>query len=545
MKRISNVPFFLALACLGLAGCNDSSKSIVGVALQYNAGSVYTLGEKIKEPNNKLIVTYSDKTTSTLAMDDKDILLQGDTSSLGKATGTVTYQNNYQTTFSYTVYQPLDKSIAVTGGSIKGYADGNVATYKGIPYAASPTGENRWHAPKPVTPWNGDKECYHFGPSAYQGLVKTNDYFIDAWAGVSEDCLTLNVWSDDSTAANKPVFVYYHGGGFTTGGSSCPIYDGKALAEKGIVYVSVNYRLGAFGFLANEELKQENDGAGNFGILDAIQSLQWVHNNIAAFGGDPNNVTIAGQSAGGMMTNCLLCAQATAGLFKNAFVMSGNLINKTTPTIDEKIAGVKLNGKSLAELRQLSAAEAVSSVQDYQVGMSVDGVLYKDSQLNLLKSGVNKDVNVISGNVPGDSGIFGITGKDPNALLLGLQNYYALARLKGGAKHTYLYFYDYLESGAKECAHTDDVTCWLGNSTTYYSKEFSAADQAMSALASSYTKSFCLDGDPSGEGLTPWLASLGDDSYFHVNSTCEAAQLTAAQISAVKAAYPELEAQLG
>lgn len=205
------------------------------------------------------------------------------------------------------------KPITVEGGQITGTLteDSQIAMWKGIPYAAAPVGDLRWRVPQPVENWDGVKKCVEFGSPAMQAMPTpsapyTAKFLISNAENMSEDCLTLNIWSPSGvTDELLPVIFYIHGGGNTEGGSNIEIYDGEKLARQGVVYVSINYRLGIFGSMAHPQLSAEDEHgvSGNQAMLDQIKALQWVHDHIAKFGGDPDNVTIAGQSAGGMTIN--------------------------------------------------------------------------------------------------------------------------------------------------------------------------------------------------------------------------------------------------
>ncbi|MDP9047401.1 MAG: carboxylesterase family protein, partial [Bacteroidota bacterium] len=220
----------------------------------------------------------------------------------------------------------------VEGGQVSGIKSklSDVVSFKGIPFVAPPVGEFRWKAPQPVIPWKGVKNCDAFGPSPMQAkpvpfMVYTKEFLIPEQP-ISEDCLYLNVWTRPRTASKKPVFVWIYGGGFSSGGTAVPIYDGEAMAKRGIIFVSVNYRVGIFGFMAHPGLTKESpdNSSGNYGLLDQIAALRWVKKNISAFGGDPNNVTIAGQSAGSMSVNCLVASPVAKGLFNKAIAESGS-----------------------------------------------------------------------------------------------------------------------------------------------------------------------------------------------------------------------------
>ncbi|HEY8508142.1 MAG TPA: carboxylesterase family protein, partial [Steroidobacteraceae bacterium] len=199
-----------------------------------------------------------------------------------------------------------------------------VASYKGIPYALPPVGKLRWRPPVPAPAWEGVRDARKFGNACLQPPQNPAGLYTGGMAPLNEDCLTLNVWTP-TDARELPVLVWIHGGALVGGSSSEPLYDGTRLAEKGIVFVSINYRVGLLGFLAHPALSAESPDrlSGNYGLLDQIEALRWVQENIAAFGGDPERVTIAGESAGGLSVIALLASPLARGLFSAAIVQSG------------------------------------------------------------------------------------------------------------------------------------------------------------------------------------------------------------------------------
>jgi para-nitrobenzyl esterase len=220
--------------------------------------------------------------------------------------------------------------MKIDSGALRGLVVGekqDIDVYKGIPFAAPPVGERRWQAPQPAAAWQGVRDCFEFGaacpqkvPARYGSIPE-----LDLNVPTSEDCLFLNVWTPAQRGAkNLPVLYWIHGGGFTMGAASQPLYDGEGLARLGCVVVSINYRLGALGFLAHPALSRENKDnvSGNYGLLDQIEGLRWVHRNIAAFGGDPQRVTIFGESAGGGSVLCLMVSPLAKGLFHGAIAQS-------------------------------------------------------------------------------------------------------------------------------------------------------------------------------------------------------------------------------
>ncbi|HET7003784.1 MAG TPA: carboxylesterase family protein, partial [Puia sp.] len=252
-------------------------------------------------------------------------------------------------------------------GKIEGVKEENIRIYKGIPFAAPPVGKLRWRPPQAPESWNDVKKCVSFSASPMQPkpvpfLCWTKE-FIAPPSPLSEDCLYLNVWTGALASNEKrPVFVWVYGGGFSSGSAACDIYDGKDYAKQGIVFVSINYRVGALGFMASPALTKEGNGtSGNYGLMDQVAALKWVNENIAAFGGDPSNITIGGQSAGAMSVNALIASSATKGLYQRAIIESGGLLGgiKLSSLEDEEKAGVdlqeKLGVKSIAEMRELPA----------------------------------------------------------------------------------------------------------------------------------------------------------------------------------------------
>jgi para-nitrobenzyl esterase len=271
--------------------------------------------------------------------------------------------------------------IRVSGGLVSGTAAAGVQTYKGIPYANPPVGDLRWRAPQPVVPWSGTRVADHFSPICVQpdplgGHSFFTRLFFNPIEPRSEDCLYLNVWTTATAGDKRPVMVWIPGGGFVGGSAAGEIYDGAEFAKKGVLLVSINYRVSKFGFLASPELSKESDHrvSGNFGLLDQIAALQWVKQNIAAFGGDPGNVTIFGQSAGSSSTTFLMASPLARGLFHRAIgesggafaaPVAGSLLGRTLQTLPEaEVSGTKLMAAlkvtSLAEMRQKTPWEILA-----------------------------------------------------------------------------------------------------------------------------------------------------------------------------------------
>ncbi|WP_374470983.1 carboxylesterase/lipase family protein [Phenylobacterium sp.] len=260
--------------------------------------------------------------------------------------------------------------VRAPAGAVEGEALGEVHAFRGIRYAAPPLGPLRWRPPAPLAPWAGVRDAKAFGPACLQPRMPAGFIYASELPQLSEDCLTLNVWAPKN-AKGAPVMVWIHGGSLVTGSSRESMYDGAELARQGIVVVSLNYRLGVLGWLAHPELSAESpDGAsGNYGLLDQVAALTWVKRNIAAFGGDPANVTVAGESAGGLSVMYLMASPLARGLFHKAIAQSAYMIS--TPELKAarfgaeaaETAGARLaqqlGANGLAGLRSLDAAELV------------------------------------------------------------------------------------------------------------------------------------------------------------------------------------------
>ena len=281
------------------------------------------------------------------------------------------------------------RQVKTENGWVRGLpaADPRITSYKGIPFAAPPVGENRWRAPQPCADWDGVLDCFDFKPISMQDVppldvnnVYTREWSVDPDLEMSEDCLYLNVWAPAGPEAkNLPVYVWYFGGGLQVGHPSEMEFDGERLARRGIVVVSVNYRLNAFGFLCHPEITaQQPDAPANFGHLDQQAGTRWVKRNLAAFGGDPENITIGGQSAGGCSVMVQLTSPKNEGLFQKAIVESGLIANPypqkrvfgRIPSLGEaEKEGARffdfLGVKTLAEARAIGAGELMRKVHDF------------------------------------------------------------------------------------------------------------------------------------------------------------------------------------
>ena len=287
-------------------------------------------------------------------------------------------------------------------------AKDGVRSFKGIPFAQPPVGDLRWREPQPVKNWTGVKSADQFGPRCMQRTGPQADYWFRG-NGMSEDCLYLNVWTPAKSAKAKlPVLVYIFGGGFQNGDGSEPRYDGEDMARKGMVAVAVNYRTNIFGFFAHPELTKESPhhAAGNYGLLDQVAALQWVQKNIAAFGGDPKRVTIAGESAGSISVSALMASPLSRDLIAQAIGESGAMIASLPP---QPLAAAEQNGEkfgaavgatSLAALRAMSAEqiqESLPKAQGIRFGTTLDGYLLPKSVSDIYEAGEQAKIPLLAG----------------------------------------------------------------------------------------------------------------------------------------------------
>jgi len=308
----------------------------------------------------------------------------------------------------------------------------SLTVFKGIPFAAPPLGELRWKGPQPVEKWEGIKQTTEFAPAAWQGGNPPS--------GKSEDCLYLNIWTPAKSPADKiPVMVWIYGGGFSFGSTAEPVTTGEKLAAKGVVLVSMAYRVGPLGFLAHPELSAENPHAvsGNYGLLDIISGLEWVRENIAAFGGDPERVTIFGESAGGIAVSMLCASPLAEGLFHGAISQSGGSFGPPRPATypgenlkllktaeAEGIAfAEKAGAASLAELRNMPAEDLPGGWGTGSAWPIIDGYVIPDDQFSLYESGKYNDVPVLIGYNSDEGASFTREGT-PEAYIEGVKRRY-------------------------------------------------------------------------------------------------------------------------
>lgn len=443
--------------------------------------------------------------------------------------------------------------VNISCGPISGTITNSLHIYKGIPYASPPIGEFRWKAPQPVKPWNAVLKCDAFGPSPMQAKPSpfgpwTWPYLIDP-APINEDCLYLNVWTMAKTGKEKlPVVVWIYGGGFSSGGTSCKIYDGTAMASKGIVFVSINYRVGVFGFFAHPALTAESgkNASGNYGLMDQVAALQWIKKNIAAFGGDPDNVTIAGQSAGSMSVNAIVASPLAKGLFNKAIGESGaNFTRSNNVLANAEKAGLNLAGNaSLEELRKMPAEEVMKK-PFIGGGLVIDGYVLPAQIADIFNSGKANPVALLTGWNLDEGFLFGPpkkadvfrkdvvnmfgadsstafeyykAGSDDEARtgqlylsrdqVFGMHNYIWASGEAARGKKVYVYRFNRKIPATGELAgmgafHTGEVPYAYDN-LKYGDRPYENADQKLATLMSAYWINFIKTGDPNGKGLPTW-----------------------------------------
>jgi len=319
-------------------------------------------------------------------------------------------------------------------------ADDQVRTFKGIPYAAPPVGPLRWKPPQPVTPWAGVLRTVDYGPRPMQGRIYGDMVFHDA--GPSEDCLYLNLWRPEHAAGKLPVMVWIFGGGFAAGSTSEPRQDGGNLCKKGVLVVSLNYRLGVFGFLALPELSREStySGSGDYGLMDQVAGLAWVKRNIAAFGGDPDNVTIFGESAGSFSVSALVSSPLARGLFHRAigesgafFADHGRLLTLAEAEASGQSFAAEVGKPTLAALRAASAEELIAAAVKHPVEKfwpDVDGHYLDRDCVAVTAASQQAHVDLLAGSNRDEQGFAKyFKGAAPT-----LANYVAIAQARFGAR---------------------------------------------------------------------------------------------------------------
>jgi para-nitrobenzyl esterase len=442
----------------------------------------------------------------------------------------------------------------VTGGTIQGAMENGHAVFKGIPFAAPPAGDLRWREPKDVVAWTGTRDARQFGAACIQGNLPNE----------SEDCLTLNIWAPDWPAADnkKAVMVWIHGGGNTEGWASTPFYDGGALAHHGVVVVSLQYRLGVFGFFAHPDLDAENPhhASGNYGLLDQIAALKWVKANIARFGGDPDNVTIFGESAGAEDIGVLLASPLPEGLFQRAIAESGPLrrVYPTRVQQESQCASLLPETNGIAALRAQSAAALLAAARSHPQTcrpIDIDGYVLTDQPLKIYAEGHQHKVPFMLGNTLREGFVpmpastlrqtirldygalalrvleaYGFEGNivppsDPVygdiSVQYGTDQAHRCRVMLTGLQHeaTGMPFYQFqfardFRGIPNRSTHTDEIPFVFGSLAPM--RLNSAGDRKLSEQMQSYWTNFAKTGDPNGEGLPRWNAFLPDRRSYMI-----------------------------
>lgn len=454
-------------------------------------------------------------------------------------------------------------------GIVQGTVQDSLTIFKGIPFAAPPVGELRWKAPQPLQKWEGVKAANEFAPASVQGGKPPS--------GKSEDCLYLNVWTPATSTGDKiPVLVWIHGGGFSFGSTAEPVYNGKKLAQKGVVLVSIAYRVGQLGFLAHPELTKESADhvSGNYGLLDMIAGLKWIQENISAFGGDPEKVTIFGESAGGIAVSMLCASPLAKGLFQGAISQSGGSFGPPRYTTypgenmktlkDAEEAGQdyvkKARASSISELRNMVADSLPSGWGMGSAWPIIDGYVIPDDQYKLYEAVKYNDTPILVG-YNSDEGLSFARTKDPKEFVAGVKERYgrftddllkaypvgdttvpktardlardaafgwhtwSWARLqhKTGKSKVFFYYFDQHPDYPKDSVqygqgspHGQEVAYVFGNLDPG-SPELTITDFEISDAMATYWTNFAKHGDPNGEGVPHWPpfnAAGNDVMYF-------------------------------
>ena len=422
---------------------------------------------------------------------------------------------------SLATHAALD-SVRTDSGVVLGTSRSGVTAFLGVPYAAPPVGNLRWRPPQPAIYRNADWRADQFGTSCIQNQPRSRLPWTEEFmtqGPIGEDCLYLNVWTPAKNASVKlPVMVWIYGGAFTEGSSAIAVYDGAELAKKGVIVVTLNYRVGPLGFLAHPELTRESGTSGNYGLLDQIAALKWVQKNIARFGGDPAQVTIFGQSAGAISVADLMRSPLAKGLFARAIALSGpglfgrNALGGNATLKEREDAGVayaKAKGAtSLAELRALPASAFVAGTGQAPANVPsspvVDGVV-------LPADAPADQVPLMVGFVADDLGLGGTTPDQKGASRERARvsmHLWSAQQLKA-SKRIYTYFFDraipwpaHPEFGA---FHSGELPYFFNN-LSKLDRPWEPADRKLADTVASYVTNFVKKGDPNAAGLTPWPA---------------------------------------
>lgn len=462
-------------------------------------------------------------------------------------------------------------------GLLSGVEGPGSVSYKGVPYAAPPQGEMRWRSPVPPLPWDGVRKADAFGPPCMQAPLRG----MTALSGISrEDCLYLNIWTPKGAPkpAKLPVMLWIHGGGFINGAASSPTYSGEQIAARGVILVSINYRLGPFGFLAHPELTAQSAhrSSGNFGLEDQLAALRWVSDNISAFGGDPANVTIFGQSAGGASVFALLTSPKAQGLFARAIIQSGAVggsFAAGSRELAEQHGVAFAAGQPIDALRRMDAQAIIDRHANTipsgaRFGPVIDGYLIEQSPMEALSDPQRSPVALLVGSnareglvvIPNDAlpaaiakafgdnsqkalQAYGLAGGGTGLVdsLLGSPaqqfstdstfrcgNVEAAGRNSRSGAPTWQYQFEQFVPGKETqgAAHSFEVPYVFGNlsSTGFSAADYDDDDRRLSAMMLAYWTNFAISGDPNGSGLPDWPSYTSRQTrYLRLSSDYPAA----------------------
>ena len=480
--------------------------------------------------------------------------------------------------------------VRVEGGLVQGTIEDGLTVYRGIPFAAPPAGDLRWREPQLAAKWEGTRQAVKFGPACMQARAPGGN----SGPGMSEDCLYLNVWTPaKSTQERIPVFVWIYGGGFTAGATSEANYTGERLARKGVVLVSIAYRVGPLGFLAHPELSSQarNKVSGNYGLLDMISGLQWIQKNIAAFGGDPRHVTIFGESAGGIAVSMLCASPIAKGLFHGAISESGGSFGPTRATTfpgenlkqlaDAERAGEayakSAGAASIAELRKVPADKLPATALGTAWPI-IDGWAVPDDQYKLYEAKRYNDVPVLIG-YNSDEGASFTPPRTPEDYVTAVKQRYGpyaekllqayppgttsvaktardLTRDAAFGWHTWIWarlqsktgkskvFYYYFDQHPEYPADSPRAGYGSthGSEIPYVFQHLNAQaaeqDRQISEAMATYWTNFAKYGDPNGQGLPQWPAfSDANPAVMHFAQTPHAGTVPSAESLKVLDAY--------
>jgi para-nitrobenzyl esterase len=449
--------------------------------------------------------------------------------------------------------------VKVESGLLQGKVENGVSVYKGVPFAAPPVGELRWCPPQPPLSWEGVRMADKFSANQIQVMVKeygpwTAEY--QPQGETSEDCLYLNIWTAAKSSNEKrPVIVYIPGGAFTGGSGNVPVYNGEALAKKGLIVVTINYRVGVIGFFAHPELTKESEhkSSGNYGLLDQLAALKWVRKNISVFGGDPEQITIMGQSAGAASVHYLTASPLAKGLFIRAIAMSG-LDAFYGP--GENLTSAEQNGvkfaqaksvASLAELRKLSANDLLAATtNEFRFSPIVDGWYLPKSVEKIFAAGEQSDVTTITGLVADEGSFNNDYGKLPvedfrrqvkeqagnladeilklypsateeecsesqkmisREMSMVSMHIWAAKRAMTSKTDVYTYIFTHQQPGeTKErylAFHSSDLP-YVFDNLKYSPRPWTDEDKKIAEIMSGYWVNFIKTGNPNGNGLHEW-----------------------------------------